>query len=162
MAHVQEQPRTLPIEIMAKFTAHTVCQQGEHLKTSRFHCAKHQAMLYNCKLCELSSNWNKYAYQCNQCKQCFCVQHYIDHATLFAANFCNSEGKRFDCRMVDIDISNCNVKWTLYKRIAMNIRESYISVKITDQNANKVKILSLFVKAKNIKQLSNSLIRYKL
>ena len=71
--------------------------EGDKTEGSYYY-SKNNAM-FLCKLCNTDSNWLDYYYQCNICKQTFCILHYLTHQR------CNQIASKYSLNCIYNEIS---------------------------------------------------------
>ncbi len=125
---LSECERGYTISCLPKLIARHTCKIDKHAHKLPHACFKHQATLFNCKLCEERSAWQSFIYQCQKCKYYFCVWHFVDHILLF--DYCRSNNVLIDCssdRMIEgLD----KIKISLVHRIALNIKSPIINYSV--------------------------------
>ena len=62
--------------------------------------------------------------------------------------------------MADISVGQTSTKLALYKCIAANLKADSLTINVSVQNANQIRILSTFLYSHNLKELRNLLIRF--
>ena len=137
--------------LLLKFMARLMCREKPHSHKKPYVCGKHNSLLFNCSFCMRKSRMARYIYKCPLCHTCFCTVHYIAHTYLFQTAtgiHCTSSVINFN------DDCSHFLAHTQLNSLAINLSKPIICLKLSKSISDKAEIISSFIKAQNIQQLS--------